>query len=270
MMRHYLINPTWICPFKCSYCWVEATVRMRPMFHAEARPWQDWAMAINRDGIELIDIAGGEPFVYDGLYELMEHCPRTMFGLSTNGWRHEEIGRFAARPRLINLISINCSLHPESRNRTGYLDRYAASINSLRSAGYPVMASIVCSGDNEAETERERAQLAEAGVHVSLSPFEDMQDVVELQDTPLLCQGGVDHLVLAPDGMAWPCLTTLRSPRWAETCLGNWIDGTLAPRRRIQPCHEFCYDFYVLPKLHEAGDMWGVKARRADNPEEGD
>ena len=97
-------------------------------------------------------------------------------------------------------------------------------------------------------------------VPLFVSPYERMDTLSEIMPTGLCCKGGEQHLTIAPNGDAWPCLTTLRSPFWKETCLGNWVDGTLDMSRKAQPCHLNCVDYYILPEQHQAGDMWGIEA----------
>ena len=80
-------------------------------------------------------------------------------------------------------------------------------------------------------------------------------------ETGLICKGGIDHLVIAPDGTAWPCLSALRSPDWREMILGNWLDGKIDLSRKPQPCYLNCTDYYVLKEQHSNGDMWGVDAK---------
>lgn len=267
-MRHFLINVLWPCNLKCSYCWVEHTVRARPeQFRSNIRPCEDWVRAINRDSIELVDIAGGEPLLLDWIPDLIEQCPRTTFGLSTNGLRLDNLIKLAERgPR--NLCNVNISLHIETLDTMpDYLERYAVAVNTLRGAGVRTSASVVAANDNVDRTQHAVDRLREAGVHVSISPYEDSSTLGELVSQGLTCDGGVTHLSLAPNGDAWPCLTTMRSPMWAETCLGNWIDGTIDLSRKPKPCHLQCVDYYTLPTQHEAGDMWLIHAKPWDGKE---
>lgn len=121
--------------------------------------------------------------------------------------------------------------------------------------------NIVCANDNE-ETSREvRVWLANIGGHYDLSPYEPTAQLGTLRAPGLRCQGGINHLTMAPDGAAWPCLTALRSPYWRETCLGNWIDGGIDLRRKPAPCHLECADYYILATQHPSGEMWRTEPR---------
>lgn len=262
--KHYLINVTWRCPNAgiCRYCWVDHTIRQRPeLLAAPERPLEDWVAAIQRDAPDVVDIAGGEPFIVNWLADLMLACPDVAFGLSTNGLYPRAIEKLAdAAPT--NLISVNMSYHPDGRGRYKNYDKvWRESIRILSSGEGRPAPNIVDYKDTVELSADAMAWMNENGINYVVSPYEDMDGLEPLQEQGLCCQGGIDHLTIAPDGSAWPCLTTLRSPYWRETCLGNWLDGELDLSRKPQPCHLYCLDHYVLEDQHSAGDMWGTRAR---------
>ena len=261
-MKHYLIQPTWTCQNACSYCWVRTTVLTRPaMARPTERPLEDWVAAIERDKPDLVDIAGGEPLLLPWLPDLVDACPETRFGLSTNGLAEQGIERLCERRRP-NLIAVNVSYHPEAEDRwRGYRARWQRSVGLLKAAGYALGPNIV---DHAANVERARPVLRwleGLGIRYAVSPYEESANLGHLEQQGLCCQGGVNHLNIAPDGSAWPCLTAMRSPLWEQYRLGNWLDGDLDLSRKAQPCHLWCHDYYVLAKSHPNGDMWGVQAR---------
>lgn len=263
-MKHYLINLTWRCQNKCSYCWMQNTVGRRPdLLGAPERSFDEWSEAVVRDTPVLIDIAGGEPLLIPWLPAFILKHSEVKFGLSTNGlaWR-------ALRKLLTifpeNLVSCAISYHPEANKRLpDYDERWMGSLRWVAGRGLRPITNIVNYRSNVEQSQHILTQLKELGIHCSISPYEETDGLGTKRSVGLSCQGGVDHLVIAPDGTAWPCLTALRSPYWRELSLGNWIDGTIDLSRRVQPCYLDCVDYYVLPEQHEAGDMWGVKARPA-------
>jgi hypothetical protein len=118
----------------------------------------------------------------------------------------------------------------------------------------------------------ERAQWAiqwmhESGVKYELSPYEQMGTLGQVLEQGLCCKGGVNHLTVAPDGTAWPCLTALRSPFWEALALGNWLDDTIDLSKKPQPCYLNCVDYYVLPEQQKVRSRtrprrlsgWGMK-----------
>jgi organic radical activating enzyme len=263
--KHYLLNLTWRCQNAgvCSYCWVQQTVRQRPeMLDAPERTFDEWLGAIKRDlrAGDTIDLAGGEPFLVDWTIALIEACPELYIGVSTNGLKPSQIEKLSASaPR--NVVGMNISYHPEARLRyRNYDELWQRSVMSIVSRGGRPQPNIVDAPGMAEAAEQAVRWMESVGVHAVLSPCEQMGNLGELQPVGLCCQGGATHLNIAPNGDAWPCLTTMRSPYWRETCLGNWIDGTLDLSRKPQPCHLQCVDYFVLPQQHHAGDVWNVQA----------
>ena len=258
-MRHFLINPTWRCQNACSYCWVQQTVRVRPeLMNAPERSMDDWVNAIRRDGVELVDVAGGEPFLLPWMPYLFPACPDTKFGLSTNGLALGGLRRMAnMRPH--NVTAINISYHPES-HVDDYEMLWRQAIMAIRATGGKTHSNIVDVGDNVEASETAIEWMKALAILYEVSPYEDMSVLDEMQETPMCCKGGEQHLVVAPDGTAWPCLSWLRSPFWRDGILGNWLDGTVDLSRKPNPCHLYCIDYHVLKEHHVAGDMWLTEA----------
>lgn len=264
MSRHDLYNLTWACQNACPECWMRATVGTRLMREAATRPLDDWLRAVHRDPPDLIDVAGGEPLLVDWLPEFVRGVSPIRVGLSTNALSLEGILGLT-RERLPNLVSLNLSYHPATR-RPDYSIRFRAEALALKEAGYSVFVSVVDYSDNVERARRVLDSLAERGVGSVVSPYEEVSSLDTPMTQGLACKGGVNHLVVAPDGLAWPCLTSLRAPSYQETCLGNWLDGdgtspAIDLSRKPQPCHLPCVDYYELRLKHPSGDMWRTEAR---------
>jgi hypothetical protein len=262
-MRHYLIQPTWKCHNRCEYCWVEQSVRIHPdLYNVKERPAVDWYNALKRDRPELVDISGGEPLLLNWVPDLMRAAQSINFGLSTNGLAQDGINNLC-KNKIPNLISINVSHHPTVKS-PGYISTWKFSVMSLMAAGYLVHCNIVAAPGNK-ELASDIINWMEVNeVSHEISPYEQVAGLGTLRETGLLCQGGINHITVAPDGTAWPCLTSLRSPYYKELALGNWLDGTLDISKKPQPCFLDCADYYILSKEHTAGDMWNVQARPAE------
>ena len=268
-MKHWLINPTWRCHSRCRYCWLNDTIRARPeLLNAPERPYEDWLAAIRRDKPDVVDIAGGEPYLLPWINKLIAACPEIMFGISSNGLEYERIVELAEmRPQ--NIVGLNLSYHPDAAERwADYDTRWRNAVWAVRKTGGMPGPNIVDYEDNVAKSQGALQWLKTQRIVYAISPYEDMGILAEKQAQGLCCRGGVDHLVVAPDGSAWPCLSTLRSPYWRETCLGNWLDGTVDVSRKEQPCLIYCIDHYILESNHSCGDMWGVAARPCEEAEE--
>lgn len=258
-MKHYLMMPTWRCQNACPYCWLNETVRTRrAMMRAPEQPVSRWLEAVERDRPDLLDIAGGEPTLWPGLLSFIDSVGVNV-GLSTNGLYFDAIAALAERKRA-NLVSITLSLHPRCL-LPAYAELWTLSYGLLSKAGYRVLVNVVNWQDNEAQAEPILAQMRAHNKAFCLSPFEQVADLAVQKAVGLTCQGGISHKVIAPDGETWPCLSTLRSPWWESLSMGNWLEGTDTPARRVQPCHLACVDYYVLKGQHVGGDVWGVDAK---------
>jgi len=259
-MKRYAAHLTWQCVNRCAECWVRATVYQRPeVLHVRERTAAEWIAAAERDTPDMLELLGGEPFLFEGLYEL---CARAncYTAISTNCVLMDRIAAFCARPHVETVRSITCSYHPDAPH-ANYEWRWRRSVMLLAGAGYSVCCNLV---DYPGYRERAEATLAwarKAGVQVVINPYERTEQLGELRETGLVCRGGTDHLLIAPDGTAYPCFTAFRSPYWREYELGNWIDGTVDAVRKPAPCYLDCVDYYVLPHEHSAGDMWGSRPR---------
>lgn len=261
-MKHFLLNLTWQCPNRCPYCWMRKTVALRPeLYDAPTRPLADWVAAIHRDKPELVDIAGGEPLLVEWLPELMSACPSTYFGVSTNGLISDGVLRLCkAQPQ--NIVAINVSYHPDASARWVWYDaRWQWAVSVLRQAGFRVHVNVVDYANNVARSQAALGWLNAQSIPHEVSPYEEVAGLGGYRSLGLVCKGGINHLTVGPDGMAWPCLTVLRSPYWEELVLGNWLDGTIDLTRKPVPCYLDCADYYILPSQHVAGDMWCIEAR---------
>jgi len=225
---------------------------------------KDWVNAINRDQVDIADILGGEPLLLPWLVDMIRLCPNTRFGISTNGIM-TSAALVLASARLSNIISINVSMHPESEERWPmYLDLWSTSLEALRSV-YAVHVNLVDAPDNRRKTSLVAEWCRMRGIEFVISPYETVHDLGETTDLGLCCRGGHDHLLVTPDGSAYPCFTALRSPFHEQYLLGNWLDDTMEPSRKPEPCYLKCVDYYVLPSQHQSGDLWGVQVRPCES-----
>jgi len=262
VVKHWLINVTWRCQNRCSYCWLNNSIRTRPeMLMAQERSAYDWAKAIERNKIDLVDIAGGEPLLVPWVPMLISEMGNTIFGLSTNGLDIRAVRKLASL-KPTNLIAVNVSYHPDTRARVqDYNARWQEAVHILREAKIRVHCNLVDYSDNRGRSADMLDWLRCEDVPFEISPYEEVCGLDAKLELGLCCLGGATHMTVAPDGSAWPCLTTLRSPYWRETCIGNWVDGTTDLLRKQQPCFLNCTDYYVLKNQHAAGDMWGTDAK---------
>ena len=257
---HLCVNLTWLCQNECDVCWLNDTIRARgDQKMMRTRPLADWTAALHRDKPRVVDIAGGEPLLVPWLTDLLDQNPFTKFAISTNALSLQGVNRLC-EVRRRNVVSINASIHPDC-TRPDYPRFFLAQVMRLVTKGYPVHCNLVDYGDDVERGAEIRKGLEKLGVTVVISPYERTDDLGEPNDIPLVCKAGQNHLVIAPDGTAWPCLTALRSPDWERYILGNWLDGEIDLNKVPRPCLLKCTDYLVLKTQHQAGDIWGVEPK---------
>lgn len=264
-MKHYLLNITWRCQLSCSYCWVRRSINTNAeLTKANTRPMEDWIKAIDRDKPDVLTMGGGEPLSVQWSLELIKTFPEIRWGLSTNGIVFDKIQELASR-RLDQIININLSYHPEADNRyTWYFDNWKRGINLLANAGYNVSSNIEKTNDNVEKSKKAIDWMAARGLPMLISPIcGGREELSRPQPKALMCDAGTNHLVIAPDGGAWPCQTAINSYAWKETYLGNWLDGDLDLSKKPVPCHLWCVELFSQYVEHQAGDFFGINAREA-------
>jgi hypothetical protein len=264
MTKHILANITWKCQLRCSYCWVRKHVNKIPALDGVVayRPLEDWIAATERDMPDIMDIGGGEPLSVPWCLDWIRAFPNMKWGLSTNGLNVGKIDELITCP-LRQVISINLSYHPEAARQYDWYDRqWRHQVQGLLGAGYNVIPNLEDTGKNVERSKWAIDWLAAIGRHMVISPLcGGRPELAHPQPLALTCEAGTAYMTVAPDGRAWPCLSSLNSYAWDETSIGNWLDGTIDLSRKPSPCNLYCVEYFIQYAQHEAGDFWGIKAR---------
>jgi hypothetical protein len=262
MTNHILANITWKCQLKCSYCWVRRHINHIPELDGVVayRPLEDWIAATKRDTPEIMDIGGGEPLSVPWCLDWIRAFPNVQWGLSTNGLNFDKIDELAAC-RIPQIISINLSYHPEAGKQYEWYNRnWKEQVAKLVSAGYHVIPNLEDTGHNREWARWAIDWLDSVGLHMVVSPLcGGRPELAKPQPLALTCGAGRAYMTIAPDGRAWPCLTSLNSYAWNETSIGNWLDGTIDLSSVPNPCHLWCVEYLVQYDQHEAGDFWNLQ-----------
>jgi organic radical activating enzyme len=262
-MKHYLLNITWKCQLQCSYCWVRKSINTNPVLDAQTtRPLEDWINAVERDQPEMLTIGGGEPLTVPWVFDLIRSFPYIKWNLSTNGLVVSKINDLAST-KFVQINNINLSYHPEAADKyPWYFSQWKREILKLAESGYNISSNIENINDNVEKSQAAIEFMQSENLPMLISPIcGGREELSRPQDIPLICEGGVNHLVIAPNGDAWPCQTAINSYAWKETCLGNWLDGTLDLSHKPIPCNLYCVDWFHQYKEHQAGDFFGLKVR---------
>ena len=261
MTSHILANITWRCQLRCSYCWVRKHINKVPeLTCAETRPLEDWIAATERDMPDILDLGGGEPLSVPWVLDYIRAFPNLQWGLSTNGLNEDKVDELVQQP-LPQIISINLSYHPEAARIYDWYDRtWKREVRELLEADYNVIPNLENTGHNLEWGKWAIDWLAGIGKHMVISPLcGGSPELAQPQPLALTCKAGTNFITIAPDGRAWPCLTSLNSYAWNETSIGNWLDGTIDLSNVPNPCHLWCVEWFSQYLNHEAGDFWGLK-----------
>jgi organic radical activating enzyme len=166
-----------VCNLRCSYCISDSPGFPAPKtLGGKTAPIDIERLtatlrASNRT-YKIVFAGGGEPFLIPNLVDACEALARDHYvAVHTNLTIPEAIEEFARRidPRRV-LYSI-ASFHVEELERTGFTERFFASLHLLRHAGFPVKAHMVVHPAVFSRAGRIRKEFARRGFDLKLDPF---------------------------------------------------------------------------------------------------
>ena len=209
-MKHIVIFPTWACQLECVYCSIRHSQIDRSIGSV---PWSDWAVALLEvlPRGSIVDIAGGEPFMYPGLVDLLHTLGNAglNWAITTNAKAGRPIVQLCKeRPR--GGLCINVSDHagnPEAHER----------IRLMREAGWRVNVH--------------RVDHPDAGHHEPDAEVITYQDWIggKAVDGMLRhCTAGINHWVAGPNGDLWRCVVALET---GQPAVGNLFTREVRPTK---------------------------------------
>jgi hypothetical protein len=200
--------------------------------------WQEWARALPKalSRGSIVDIAGGEPLLYEGLVDLLHSLGRAglYWALTTNGKAQAAIERLC-RERPQGGVCCNVSDHagnPEAHE----------SIARLRAAGYRV---------NVHRVDHPAAGHHQPDAHVIT--YQPWREGNAVDGIARHCTAGLRHWVADPSGDLWRCVVALEVGQPAG---GNLFTGEVHPTS--QRCEIGCTSCYT-----EDPASWCVEMRAA-------
>lgn len=162
-----IFNPTSRCNYRCSYCPVVTKFDYTTVFPKnEEKSVADWLGAFEKLPPAMIYIAGGEPFVYNGLPDLVNHLPKKhqIVGIVTN--LSQDIRLYRKMKRKIH---IRASFHREFIGQ----DEFVAKIKALRDQFY-IHVNIVATPENLPLIEEIESGMARENVTLHVDPYVDI------------------------------------------------------------------------------------------------
>jgi radical SAM protein with 4Fe4S-binding SPASM domain len=213
----------------------------------------DWILGLRKLNLDVLDITGGEPFLREDLYHILHALPeKTKIGITTNASRLVVLHSLASTMTNERIISWTLSWHPSNRAQEMTFWKicerlkekgFHVSVNHVLAPGQIVQAASYC-----------RSQCGRIGVRYHADPYdvppgapaavytdEELSTINALvQDDrrvlpqkAVLCNAGLDHFIIVPNGDIYPCLAHMHAN---TTCIGNIANWSAAPKTSLIHC----------------------------------
>src|SRR5215831_16299823 len=161
-----LFNPTFRCNYRCSYCTVVTKFDFGTIFpKREEKSAADWLSGFEKLPPAMVYVAGGEPFVYAGLPEIINNLParHQLVGIVTNLSLDARVYRKIKRK-----IHMNASFHREFIGQ----DEFLAKIKALRDQ-FHIQVNIVATPENLPLIQEIDSGMGRDGVTLHVDPYVD-------------------------------------------------------------------------------------------------
>jgi MoaA/NifB/PqqE/SkfB family radical SAM enzyme len=236
---HVYWYPTFRCNYRCSYCPVVTKFSFASVVgKAGERSAADWIEAFDRLPPFVLYIAGGEPFVYAELAEVVNSLPskHSVMGIVTN------LSQPASVYRKINKrIHLNASFHREFTSD----DAFIGKIRELKDH-FDIHVNIVATVENLPLLEKISGEFSDSKIPLHVDPYIDLgfhysdkqleflrrfltpdrhaEAVLDFEDFgPKKCSAGRNYIHVSPDGSAYTCGSGLSFVH--STLYADWTRG---------------------------------------------
>jgi organic radical activating enzyme len=276
---HVLFWPTFRCNYACSYCTVCTKFDFAKVFTPQSeKRVEQWLNVLEKLPPAMIYVAGGEPFVYAGLPELVNNLPRRhqLLGIVSNISLPASVYRKIKRP-----FHLNASFHREYVSSENFIARVKELQQFL-----DVHVNIVATPENLPVISSIDELMKTYRITLHIDPYVDHEFRYSTQEQALLrkytradrkllvdfgdfsrkqCSAGRNYVNLLPDGQVFTCaggFTYTHSPLYAEMVrnkpLGHYRMGNIFdPEFRLNssdllcelPCKDACDRDAVLVKI---------------------
>ena len=243
--RKYIANnrlflvfwPTFRCNYECSYCPLHTKFDFATVYpKSSEKRWEHWVQALEKLPPAMIYVAGGEPFLYADLPDLLNNLPA----------KHELIGivsNLSMPARVIkkinNPIRLNASFHRECVSSEDFIGK----VKELQES-FHIMVNMVATPENLPAIAAIDALLKSHNISLHIDPFVDTgfrysdeqlallkkhtkldrASMPEFNDFSLKsCSAGRNYVNLMPNGDVFVCASGFQyvhSPLFAHV-VGN-------------------------------------------------
>ena len=162
-----LFNPTSRCNYRCSYCPVITKFDYTTVFpKKQEKSVAEWLQAFEQLPPAMIYIAGGEPFLYNGLTDLVNQLPKKhqIVGIVTNLSQDVRLYRKMQRK-----VHIRASFHREFIGQ----DEFVAKVKALSDQFY-IHVNIVATPENLPLIDEVSTGMARDNVTLHVDPYVDV------------------------------------------------------------------------------------------------
>jgi MoaA/NifB/PqqE/SkfB family radical SAM enzyme len=239
-LTRFIFIPTFRCQLKCSYCdysWKvieqDKEYQLEAFGHkwiiTEELNWAYWLYALSRFRPYHLSFTGGEPTLWNGIVDFIEHIPRTCsWDITSNTLIDWAIDKILP----VNIRTWTASYHYH------HTDDFLKNIKLLRVKGFPVTVTLVLRHDNIEKVKEAIALFSKSFIRTNIHPmlkkgysWDDypdtlpaLQEYVKTIDKEKLvkiiwqirktfepdgakekCAAGMNFFTLFPDGSAWRC-----------------------------------------------------------------
>jgi MoaA/NifB/PqqE/SkfB family radical SAM enzyme len=242
--KHFSWEIHHACNYSCSYCFLQGKDFVLADAAAVYRPSEEWRIYWDRFherfGPARIDISGGEPFLYPGFSEILNHLSQKHNVYVITNFSQDVSGMVdAVSPENVRLV---LSMHPEHLSSAREFLQKACVLKErgfivrITAVAYPPHIETVLSYSRMCEAcgfkfigtpffgsylERQYPQAYTDSEKESISgmlgdPRPALYQFQELNPQGLRCNAGVNYGRISPDGTVKPCLNS--------SSMGNFPD----------------------------------------------
>ncbi len=244
------------CDFRCPYCWEVQRQR-----HGELKPepfleYTRWVEGWNRLNPAILDITGGEPFMQPHFVDMLEAFnPQIKVAITTN--ISYDMTDFVQRISPDKVFSMTISLHPTQKLSFSH---FMGKCLMLKNRGFNLTVNYVTYPEQMWLIPQYKEAIEDAGMRFHVDPYaatpyypytfsekekeflrpyigDDRARFFEkVEEYPVLCSGGFEHLNVQPNGDAYRCIhdRTYELPK-----VGNILDPDFHLLSEWQRCDFF-------------------------------
>jgi len=216
-------NLTFKCNYSCPYC---DQARDKIWLQYPDLPKESWIRFFGRLPPSLLHLTGGEPFLYNGFYDILSTMPkRHLFYIATN--LSQPLDRFLSVVDPDRLLLVAASLHPSQRSFS--LKAYLEKIRTLQEHGIAVYVNYVAYPHQIWMIPFLKKSVESVGAIFNVDPFISKtyaytpQEELEVRKFLIqrrkmnfawseegrlrYCSAGMDYFYVTPNGETYRCLS---------------------------------------------------------------